>query len=108
MSRRLRPAMRAVARGAASAYAGWHALETRHPVSTDDAYVEGPVVVVSARVAGPVARVLVRDNEEERAGQVVVELDPRDYQMRADQARTAGPWRRRRRPVPASRSCSSA
>src|SRR5713101_55539 len=64
-------------------------LDARHRVSTDDAYVDGPLAVVSARIQGPVQRVLVRDNEEVREGQVLVDIDPRDYQVRVDQARAA-------------------
>lgn len=52
----------------AAAYAGGLYLDSR----TDDASVEGPVVAVSARVAGPVLRVLVRDHEEVRAGQLLL------------------------------------
>jgi multidrug resistance efflux pump len=47
---------------AAAGYAVWLWMASAARVSTDDAHVEGPVVVVSARVPGPVARVLVRDN----------------------------------------------
>ena len=40
----------------------WYYVVSRHRVTTDDAHVEGSVVIVSARVPGPVARVLVRDD----------------------------------------------
>ncbi len=66
----------------------WY-LASRDRVSTEDAGVEGPVVVISARVPGPVAQVLVRDNEEVRAGQPMVQIDPRDYEIRVQQARAA-------------------
>ena len=55
--------------------------------STDDAQVEGHVANVSARVAGQVKRVLVSDNQEVRAGDVLVELDDRDQQVRLAAAR---------------------
>lgn len=55
--------------------------------STDDAFVEAHVVPMSARVAGHVARVLVGDNEPVAAGQLLVEIDPRDYQAALDAAR---------------------
>lgn len=49
---------------------------------TDDAQVEGHVVNVAARVAGQVARVLVRDNQRVHAGDVLVELDRGDLDAR--------------------------
>jgi membrane fusion protein, multidrug efflux system len=57
--------------------------------STDDAFVDGYTTLVSSRVAGQVMRLLVRDNQEVRAGDVLVELDPRDYEAALSQARAA-------------------
>ena len=85
--RRLLPIGITLAVLAGAAYGVWAWLAARHQVSTEDAYVEGAVVTVSARVPGPVARVHVRDNEDVRAGQLLVELDPRDAQIRVEQAR---------------------
>ncbi|SRR5581483_6851283 len=55
--------------------------------STDDAFIEGRVAFISPRVPGQVTRLLVDDNQKVKAGDVLVELDPRDYQTRLDQAR---------------------
>jgi membrane fusion protein (multidrug efflux system) len=55
--------------------------------STDDAFVEAHVVPVSAKISGHVSRVLVDDNQVVKAGDVLVEIDPRDFQTRVDQAR---------------------
>ncbi|HXN81679.1 MAG TPA: HlyD family secretion protein [Myxococcales bacterium] len=50
---------------------------------TDDAQVEGRVVNVSSRVGGiPVLRVLVQDNQQVKAGDLLVELDSRDLQAK--------------------------
>jgi membrane fusion protein (multidrug efflux system) len=49
--------------------------------STDDAQVDGHVVPVAARVAGTVSVVHVQDNQEVKPGDVLVELDPRDYEI---------------------------
>jgi membrane fusion protein (multidrug efflux system) len=87
--RRLLPIGITLAVLAGAAYGIWAWLAARHQVSTEDAYVEGAVVAVSARVAGPVARVHVRDNEGVQAGQLLVEIDPRDSQIRVEQARAA-------------------
>jgi membrane fusion protein, multidrug efflux system len=55
--------------------------------STDDAQVEGHVVQISARVGGTVLRVPVDDNQRVAAGDVLVEIDPRDYQVAVERAR---------------------
>jgi membrane fusion protein (multidrug efflux system) len=55
--------------------------------STDDAQVEGHVATVAARVPGQVKRVLVKDNQEVKAGDVLVELDDRDLRARLAAAR---------------------
>ncbi len=53
---------------------------------TDDAYITGHLHQVSSRVNATVDKVLVDDNEHVKAGQVLVMLDPRDYQVKVDQA----------------------
>jgi membrane fusion protein (multidrug efflux system) len=55
--------------------------------STDDAQVDARVTQIAARVPGTVARVAVNDNQLVEAGTVLVELDPRDYQVAVDKAR---------------------
>ena len=54
--------------------------EMLNTVSTDDAYVDGHVTFVAARVPGQVARVLVDDNNRVRKGDILVELDKKPYQ----------------------------
>ena len=58
-------------------------------VSTDDAQVDGHLVPVSAKVYGSVEKILVDDNQEVKAGDVLVDLDTRDLQARVDQAKAA-------------------
>lgn len=55
--------------------------------ATDDAQVEGHVTNVAARVPGQVKRVLVKDNQVVKAGDVLVELDDRDLATRLAAAR---------------------
>lgn len=57
--------------------------------STDDAQVDGHVTQIAARVGGTVESVRVRDNQPVEGGAVLVELDPRDYQVAVDKARAA-------------------
>ncbi len=54
---------------------------------TDDAFIDGYITMVSSRVPGQVAQLLVTDNEEVREGEVLVELDPRDYETSLANAR---------------------
>lgn len=53
--------------------------------STDDAFVEGRLISIAPRVSGPVVNLLVDDNDEVEAGQLLVEIDPADYEVRLSQ-----------------------
>ncbi|MBS0278135.1 MAG: biotin/lipoyl-binding protein, partial [Proteobacteria bacterium] len=55
--------------------------------NTDDAQVDGHLVWVAPKVAGHIAEVLVDDNQHVKAGQVLVRIDPRDYEVRVQRAR---------------------
>ena len=55
--------------------------------STDDAFIDGYVTLVSPRVPGQITQLLVKDNQEVKAGDALVEIDPRDYEAKAAQAR---------------------
>jgi membrane fusion protein, multidrug efflux system len=55
-------------------------------VSTDDAYVDGSTVLVTPRVSGTVTTIYVLDNWVVKAGDLVVTLDARDFEVRTDQA----------------------
>jgi membrane fusion protein (multidrug efflux system) len=50
--------------------------------STDDAFIEGHVTYVSPRVSGPVTRLQVRDNQEVKEGDLLLEIDTRDFEAR--------------------------
>ena len=54
--------------------------------STDDAFIEGHLVFVSAQVAGEVTDVKVEDNQEVKNGDLLLEIDPRQYQYNLDVA----------------------
>ena len=55
--------------------------------ATENAYVRGSVTVIAPKVDGYVAEVLVQDFAAVRAGQVLVQLDDRNYRQRVAQAR---------------------
>lgn len=50
--------------------------------STDDAFVEGRLITVAPRVSGPVVNLLVDDNDDVTEGQLLVEIDPTDYEVK--------------------------
>ena len=54
---------------------------------TDDAQVDGHINNVSARVSGYVLKVNVNDNQYVEKGAVLVEIDPRDYQVALERAK---------------------
>jgi membrane fusion protein, multidrug efflux system len=70
-------------------WGGWAWYRSAGEVSTDDAYVEGTISPVSAKVPGHVTEMLVRDNQAVRANDVLLRVDPRDYEAKRDQARAA-------------------
>ncbi|MFQ5899406.1 MAG: HlyD family secretion protein [Candidatus Methylomirabilia bacterium] len=65
----------------------WRYWQTR--VSTDAAFVEAHIAPVSAKVSGTVSEVLVADNQEVEAGDLLVRLDPRDFQVQVERAQAA-------------------
>src|ERR1039457_2863507 len=72
---------------AAAAIPGFHYYRyIESHVSTDDAYVDGTVALVSSRVAGTVTNVYVEDNWTVKEGQLLLTLDPRDFDVRVEQA----------------------
>jgi membrane fusion protein (multidrug efflux system) len=54
--------------------------------STDDAYTAGYVHQISSRVTGNVAVLAIVDNQHVQKGQVLVQLDPRDYEVQVAKA----------------------
>ena len=64
-------------------------LHVRQYESTDDAGIEARVIPISPKVAGHVADLLVNDNQQVAEGQVLLRIDPRDFQVRLAQARAA-------------------
>lgn len=59
----------------------------RFIVSTDDAYVKADNTTIAPKVSGYLDRVLVRDNEHVKAGQMLARIDDRDFRVALDQAK---------------------
>jgi membrane fusion protein (multidrug efflux system) len=64
-----------------------HYLVAARFETTNDAFVEGHVTSVGTRVAGHVLEVRVEDNARVKAGDVLLRLDPADFEARVSQAR---------------------
>ena len=62
---------------------------TLNTVSTDDAYVNGHVTFVAARVSGQIARVLVDDNNRVHKGEILAQLDREPYEVAVAEKRAA-------------------
>src|SRR5690349_24324934 len=62
-------------------YTTWRWLE-----STDDAYTQADNTAIVPRVFGYISELLVTDNQRVKAGEVLLRIDPRDYQAAVDQA----------------------
>ena len=65
----------------------WWFVEGRWLESTDDAYVQGDIAVLSTRIEGDVVAIHVADNQPVHAGDKLISLDPADWSARLDQAR---------------------
>ena len=57
-------------------------------ISTDDAYISGRIHIVAPKIAGTVASVNVNDNQYVKAGELLLEIKPEDYEVRVAQAST--------------------
>jgi len=69
---------------AAGVYYFWFVLPYE---STDNAFIEGNVIPMSSQVPGRVAELLVKDNQAVKQGDVILKIDPRDYEASLAQAR---------------------
>jgi len=61
----------------------WHSTFTE---DTDDAQVNGHLIQVSSRINGQIAKVYVDENQMVKKGDLIAELDPRDYEVAVEQA----------------------
>ena len=69
--------------GAVAPFA-WNYLQSYE--STDDAQIDGHIDPLSSRINGTVINVHAEDNDRVKAGELLVEIDPRDYQVAVENA----------------------
>lgn len=65
----------------------WFWFSNRNIETTDDAFTEGNAVTIAPKAAGYVVKLLVRDNQRVKQGDLLVEIDPRDNIAQRDQAK---------------------
>jgi membrane fusion protein (multidrug efflux system) len=70
---------------AGGGYYVWQEMQKTE--STDDAEIDGDVIAISPRVPGHVAEVLVEDEQLVNKGDVLVRLDPKDYEIAVARAK---------------------
>ena len=68
------------------AWAVWWFGYGRWELNTDNAYVGGNLVPVTAEVAGPVREIRVRETDSVASGQTLLEVDPADARLALDAA----------------------
>lgn len=64
-------------------------ISVRFVAYTSDAYVNSDVVVISAQIEGPVARLAVQNNQTVTAGQLLFEIEPRPFALRVTESEAA-------------------
>jgi membrane fusion protein (multidrug efflux system) len=62
-------------------------IHASHYESTDDAFIDAHIIPISPKVSGQVLAVHVNDNQTVKAGEPLIEIDPRDYEARLAEER---------------------
>lgn len=65
------------------------AVNSLNRVSTDDAYIEGRIHSIAPKISGTVKEVKIDDNQNVKKGQVLIEIDPVDYELKVREAAAA-------------------
>ena len=85
ISRRIALIALLIAAFCAAAPAAWNYLQSYE--STDDAEIDGHIDPVSSRIDGTVIRVHAEDDDRVKQGALLVEIDPRDYEVAVELAK---------------------
>ena len=86
---RLRLALGTVALAIALFFALSYLADNWSRESTDDAFIDGHIASIASKVPGEVVAMHVVENQDVKAGDLLVEVDPRDYEVRVTQKRAA-------------------
>src|SRR3954468_11205870 len=71
---------------AGAGYTAWYLIHGRYHETTDDAYVGGNLVQITAQIAGSVVSIHADDTDYVKGGQTLVRLDKADAQVMVAQA----------------------
>jgi membrane fusion protein, multidrug efflux system len=55
-------------------------------ITTDDAYIDGRIHTIAARIKGSVNSIYVQDNQQVKRGDLLIEIDPADYDVKVSEA----------------------
>lgn len=64
----------------------WFWMSRQGHEHTDNAYIHGDLTVISPKISGHVVELAVEDNQPVRAGQVLLRIDARDFQVKVEEA----------------------
>mgnify|MGYP003385613311 CR=1 FL=1 len=67
-------------------YGLFHAMNSGREY-TDNASIDAHVIPISSRISGYITKLNIKDNQQVKKGDVLIEIDPRDYQLRLDAQR---------------------
>lgn len=65
----------------------FYSIHTIFYKSTDDAFIEGHIVTVAPRISGSVLSLKIEDNQEVKKGDLLLEIDPNDYEAKLKQSK---------------------
>ena len=75
---------------AAGLVAGWvYSGYRKTHISTDDAFIDGNIHTIAAKISGTVKEIYVTDNQPVKQGELLLEIDPADYTVRLREASSA-------------------
>jgi Multidrug resistance efflux pump len=66
-----------------------HIINSFKLAETDDAYIEGKIHIIAPKIPGTINLVKVEDNQKIKKGDLLVEIDPVDYELRVKEARAS-------------------
>src|SRR4030067_1478315 len=58
-------------------------------ITTDDAFIDGKIHIVASKVHGTVTNIYVKSNQSVKNGELLLELDPADYEVKVKEAQSA-------------------
>lgn len=70
----------------AAVISGKYVFDSFTVVETDDAYIEGRIHVIAPKIPGTVKAVKIEDNQKVKEGDLLVEIDPVDFELKVNEA----------------------